>query len=67
MDAAAACVSDVTKMVRKMEVIILAKKGKSEDFMQEAKDMMAAMQENLSRTKGQVDQAAPFKDHAAAS
>ena len=65
--AANTCVSDACKLVRKMESIVLAKKGHAEDLMQEAKDMMAAMNDNLNRIKGQVDQAASFRDQAASS
>ena len=65
--AANTCVSDACKLVRKMEILVHAKKGHVEDLFQEAKDMMAAMQDNLNRIKGQVDQAASFRDQAASS
>ena len=55
------------KLVRRMEIIVLAKKGHGDDLIQEAKDSLAAMQDNLNRIKGQIDQAAAFRDQAASS
>ena len=55
------------KLVRRMEIIVLAKKGHGDDLIQEAKDSLAAMQDNLNRIKGQIDQAAAFKEQAASS
>ena len=65
--AATTAVSEATKLVRRMEIIVLAKKGHGDDLMQEAKDSLAAMQDNLNRIKGQIDQAAAFKEQAASS
>ena len=65
--AASTAVSDATKLVRRMEIVVLAKKGHGDDLMQEAKDSLAVMQDNLNRIKGQIDQAAAFRDQAASS
>ena len=65
--AATTAVSEATKLVRRMEIIVLAKKGHGDDLIQEAKDSLAAMQDNLNRINGQIDQAAAFKEQAASS
>ena len=65
--AATTAVSEATKLVRRMEIIVLARKCHGDDLMQEAKDSLAAMQDNLNRIKGQIDQAAAFKEQAASS
>ena len=67
ISAASTAVSDATKLVRRMEIVVLAKKGHGDDLMQEAKDSLAVMQDNLNRIKGQIDQAAAFRDQAASS